>query len=97
MGAASSDRRIRDRKGGIVAFKDPRLAVDLHRREVEGMMYEGVSFDEVEDVIDAAELALDEKAALWLLAWSLEKSCAGQNIGVGWERGRLLTSRPSRR
>lgn len=73
MGVASSDRRRTRPERGIVAFDDPRLAVDLHRREVEGMMDDGVSFDEVEDVIEDADLALDEKAALWLLAWSFEE------------------------
>jgi hypothetical protein len=36
------------------------------------MLDDGVPFDEIEGSIDATDLAPDDKAALWLLAWSLE-------------------------
>jgi hypothetical protein len=45
--------------------------LDLYRSEVEHMADIHVPFGKVEDVIDAAELAWDEKTALWMLAWSL--------------------------
>jgi hypothetical protein len=45
-------------------------SLDLHQREVEAMVAAGTAFGLVEDVIDASDLPLDEKAALWMLAWS---------------------------
>jgi hypothetical protein len=36
------------------------------------MVDEGVPFADIESSIEALELAPDDKAALWLLAWSLE-------------------------
>jgi hypothetical protein len=45
-------------------------SLDLHQREVEAMVAAGTAFGLVEDVIDASDLRLDEKAALWMLAWS---------------------------
>jgi hypothetical protein len=51
---------------------DPHGPLDVYSRKVEDMMYDGLSLDEVEESIDATELASDEKAALWLLAWSVE-------------------------
>jgi hypothetical protein len=38
--------------------------------EVERMLSERRPFDEIEDCIDAMSVSNDEKAALWLLAWS---------------------------
>jgi hypothetical protein len=45
-------------------------SLDLHQREVEAMVAAGTAFCLVEDVIEASDLLLDEKAALWMLAWS---------------------------
>jgi hypothetical protein len=47
------------------------LSFDRANEEVEGMIYQGMSFARVEDAIDAAEFSQLHKAALWLLAWSL--------------------------
>jgi hypothetical protein len=45
-----------------------------HQDVVEGMMDADETFGEVEDFINkAATLEEDEKAALWLLAWSLRE------------------------
>ena len=41
------------------------------RDEVEAMMRFGEPFDEVERAIDAARIPEDSRAALWLVAWSL--------------------------
>jgi hypothetical protein len=52
----------------------PRTAdssLDLYEREVEAMVEAGTTFSVVEDMIDVSDLLLDEKAALWMLAWSL--------------------------
>ena len=48
-----------------------RVAFDPGQEQVEAMMARGVSFSAVEDAIDAAQLSVRHKAALWLLAWSL--------------------------
>jgi hypothetical protein len=40
------------------------------QEQVEGMMQAGELFGVVEDTINTAVLAEDQKAALWLLAWS---------------------------
>ena len=45
-------------------------SLDLHQRMVEAMVAAGAAFGFVEDVIEASDLLLDEKAALWMLAWS---------------------------
>ena len=45
-------------------------SLDLHQCVVEAMVAAGTSFGLVEDVIEASDLRLDEKAALWMLAWS---------------------------
>jgi hypothetical protein len=45
--------------------------LDRFRNRVEHMADSRTPFGEVEDAIHAAELADDEKAALWMLAWSL--------------------------
>jgi hypothetical protein len=53
------------------AWRDTSLSLDLHRQVVETMMDAEEPFGEVETFIDEAmALDQDEKAALWLLAWS---------------------------
>jgi hypothetical protein len=48
----------------------PPLAI--YRDTVLGLMSEGQPFGEVEDaIVDVAELTQDQKAALWLFAFSL--------------------------
>jgi hypothetical protein len=47
-----------------------------YRDEVEGMMEFGEPFGNIEDGINSASLGEDEKAALWLLAWSLRDPAA---------------------
>ncbi|MFL5821558.1 MAG: hypothetical protein ACJ76S_12830 [Solirubrobacteraceae bacterium] len=45
---------------------------DDHRRAVEQMVADDVGFEPVAEAIEASDrLAPDQKAALWLLAWSL--------------------------
>ncbi len=44
--------------------------VEAMRLEVERRMRRGERFTDVEDVINASDLATDEKSALWLLGWS---------------------------
>jgi hypothetical protein len=41
-----------------------------YQDQVEGMIEAGERFGVVEDTINAAALMEDQKAALWLLAWS---------------------------
>jgi hypothetical protein len=45
-------------------------SIDTMRLDVERRMRRGERFTDVEDVINASDLATDEKSALWLLAWS---------------------------
>ena len=50
----------------------PRSTLDHHQNVIEGMMSASEPFGEVETFInESAVLDEDEKAALWLLAWSL--------------------------
>jgi hypothetical protein len=44
--------------------------LDLYRLEVAQLADTDTPFGEVEDAINATNLAVDEKAALWMLAWS---------------------------
>jgi alkylhydroperoxidase family enzyme len=45
-------------------------AIETMRRDVERRMRRGERFADVEDMVNASDLPDDEKAALWLLAWS---------------------------
>ena len=45
-------------------------SLETMKLDVERRMRRGERFADVEDVIDASDLATDEKSALWLLAWS---------------------------
>src|SRR4051795_2328069 len=45
-------------------------SIEAMRLDVERRMRRGERFTDVEDVINASDLAADEKAALWLLGWS---------------------------
>jgi cytochrome c-type biogenesis protein CcmH/NrfG len=52
-----------------------RPTLGYHRDVVNGMMDAGESFGDVEGFInEAAALDQDEKAALWLLAWSFRET-----------------------
>jgi hypothetical protein len=44
--------------------------LDATRQDVERRMLRGERFTSVEDAINSSEFSSDEKAALWLLAWS---------------------------
>jgi len=46
------------------------VSLDDYQEQVEGMIQAGDVFGVVEDVIDTAAIEDDQKAALWLLAWS---------------------------
>jgi hypothetical protein len=50
----------------------PQVSIGLYSLQVEAMMNAGVPFEDLEQAIQATDLTDDEKAALWLLAWSLE-------------------------
>lgn len=65
----------RDRKEGGYVKHLPSLLGDYHD-QVEGMIQAGELFGVVEDTINAAALDDDQKAALWLLAWSSRDSRA---------------------
>jgi hypothetical protein len=52
------------------------LSLGDYHDQVEGMIQAGELFGVVEDTINAAALDEDQKAALWLLAWSSRDSWA---------------------
>jgi hypothetical protein len=52
------------------------VSLDEYQEQVEGMIEAGELFGVVEDTINAAPLVEDQKAALWLLAWSSRESRA---------------------
>jgi hypothetical protein len=52
------------------------LSLGDYHDQVEGMIQAGELFGVVEDTINAAALDDDQKAALWLLAWSSRDSWA---------------------
>jgi hypothetical protein len=52
------------------------VSIDDYQEQIEGMMEAGELFGVVEDTINAAALVEDQKAALWLLAWSSRDSWA---------------------
>jgi hypothetical protein len=54
-----------------------RPGLDYYQDEIEGMMDAGESFGDVEDYINRTDpLAELERAALWLLAWSMRDTSA---------------------
>jgi hypothetical protein len=64
---------------------------DVYSREVERMMSAGEPLASVEDAIERAPLAEEQRAALWLVAWSLGERPV-------WRRSRdrqtMATGRP---
>ena len=60
----ASERTVRPRRGGA-----PPLAG--YREEVQELLTLGTPFREVEDAIVETDLTAEEKASLWLLAWSV--------------------------
>ena len=49
------------------------MGFDACQHEVEGRMRAREPFGSVENVINGARITEDEKAALWLLAWSMRR------------------------
>ncbi len=62
------------------------LNFDRGVSEVEGMMERGTAFARVEDAIDHAGLSQDQKAALWLVAWSLRDPALRHRHAGGFGR-----------
>jgi hypothetical protein len=57
----------------------PKSSLATHRDAVERLITGGEAFSSVEDAIDEADhLTVDEKAALWLFAFSLRDPSAQQ-------------------
>jgi hypothetical protein len=57
----------------MIVSRTDHVLLDDYRCEVEGMIDAHEPFGEVEERIDDAVLSDDEKAALWLFAWSLRE------------------------
>ena len=65
--------------------------LEATRQNVERDMLRGERFTDVEDAIDSSDLSADEKAALWLLAWSYvhpraQRSEANAHLGSAGRR-----------
>jgi hypothetical protein len=77
MGPLMFDKRTGagPRRGGCMSSTHP-VSLDDYQERVEGMIEAGELFGVVEDTINAATLVEDQKAALWLLAWSSRDSSA---------------------
>jgi hypothetical protein len=60
---------------------------DLYSAEVETMMCAGEPLEHVEDAIERAPLPEEQRAALWLVAWSL-------NERPVWRRSRNAATSP---
>jgi hypothetical protein len=66
------------------------LSNDRCGEQVEDMMQQGIPFGDVEDAIDASELLSEQKAALWLLAWSFRSPALQRQdarLMAGWFAG----------
>jgi hypothetical protein len=62
-----------------------------YSREVEGMMCAGEPLASVEDAIERAPLSEEQRAALWLVAWSLGERPVWRRSG---ERELVSPGRP---
>ena len=60
-------------RGGCMSSTHP-VSLGDYQDQVEGMMEAGERFGVIEDTINTAALVDDQKAALWLLAWSSRDS-----------------------
>jgi hypothetical protein len=56
-------------RGGCMSSTRP-VSLDRYQEHVDGMIQAGEVFGVVEDAINTAAIREDQKAALWLLAWS---------------------------
>jgi hypothetical protein len=63
----ASERTVRPRRGGPPPLAD-------YRAEVLELLALRTPFREVEDAIAGTDLTADQKASLWLLAWSVVSS-----------------------
>ena len=61
-----------------------RLALADYRDEVTDRMEAGQPFDEVENVIELADVTEDQKAALWLLAFAMRDAREQQRDARGY-------------
>ena len=61
-----------------------RLALAGYRDEVTDRMEAGQPFDEVENVIELADVTEDQKAALWLLAFAMRDKREQQRDARGY-------------
>jgi hypothetical protein len=56
-----------------VIRSNPPSHLDLYRQKVERLMAADARFEDLEEAIHRTRFSLDEKAELWLLAWSLDE------------------------
>ena len=69
-------------------------SIETMRLEVERRMRRGERFTDVEDVINASDLAADEKSALWLLGWSYVHPRAQRREAIAHVDGLMAATSP---
>ena len=71
-----------------------RTPYDLLREHVEALLETGEHFADVERAIDATDLPEDDRAALWLFAWSLADHCEPRATEPGRPSLQLVADTP---
>ena len=79
---------------GQAMLSSARTPYDLLREHVEALMETGEHFADVERAIDAADLPEDDRAALWLFAWSLADRCEPRPAEPGRPALHLVAEHP---
>ena len=69
-------------------------SIETMRLEVERRMRRGERFTDVEDSINASDLAADEKSALWLLGWSYVHPRAQRREAIAHVDGLMAATPP---
>ena len=69
-------------------------SIETMRLDVERRMRRGERFTDVEDVINASDLAADEKSALWLLGWSYVPPRAQRREAIAHVNGLMPATSP---
>ena len=69
-------------------------SIETMRRDVERRMRRGERSTDVEDVINASDLAADEKSALWLLGWSYVHPRAQRREAIANVDGLMAATSP---
>ena len=69
-------------------------SIETMRLDVERRMRRGERFTDVEDAINASDLAADDKSALWLLGWSYVHPRAQRREAIAHIHGLMAATSP---